>query len=275
MEQEKGIVDIFREVVPYIPMFFQEPVSVALTNDEKFVENYPCAELPVKADMDKPFPKESTCRIVIETGQKIVREVSEKVYGIPFMSYAIPLKEKNGKVAGCLLVAKSIDNIKKTKGSMEELSTEVASVADSTEQASNTVQQSKMNINQICEMINQLTEKTEAMSKILAFINQISNSTKILGLNAMIESARAGEAGRGFAVVAKEIERMSNDTNNAAKEISDMVKDIQVQLRAITEKSSTVETAFNEQASSMENIAAILQNLTANVDIIDSYVQKL
>lgn len=277
MCEEKGmsIVEVFEEVLPYIPMFFQEPVSVALSNNEKFVANYPCKELPVKADMEKPFPKDSTCKIVIESGEKMVREVSEKVYGIPFMSYAIPLRERDGKVAGCLLIAKSIENIKKTKNSIEQLGDEVEYVSETSSKIATTVLQSKDNIYEICQLIAQLEEKTKKMNEILAFINKINNSTKILGLNAMIEAARAGEAGRGFSVVAKEIERMSSDTNNAALEIGKMVLDIQAQLEIIAEKSSTVSGTFTEQASSMEEIAATIQNFNANVDVIDSYVQQL
>ncbi|HKM34775.1 MAG TPA: methyl-accepting chemotaxis protein [Lachnospiraceae bacterium] len=274
-ESDRSIVEVFQEILPYIPMFFQEPVSVALTNKEKFVANHPCKELPVKADMEKPFPKDSTCKIVVDSGERIIREVSEKVYGIPFISYAIPLRESNGTVAGCLLIAKSIVNVRNTKNSMEQLGTEVKYVSDTTVKVTSTVQKSKDNLFEVCSLIDQLTDKTEKMNQILAFINKISNSTKILGLNALIEAARAGEAGRGFAVVAKDIEKMSSDTMNAAKEIGKLVVDIQVQLKTITEKSDAVAGAFTEQASSMEEIVATIQNLNANVDVIDSYVQKL
>lgn len=274
-EKEKSIVEVFREVLPYIPMFFQEPVSVALTNKEKFVANHPCKELPVNADMESPFPKDSTCKMVVESGERIIREVSEKVYGIPFISYAIPLRESDGTVGGCLLIAKSIVNIKNAKNSMEQLGTEVQYVSDTTVKISSTVQQSKENIYEVCSLIEQLTEKTEKMNQFLSFINKISNSTKILGLNALIEAARAGEAGRGFAVVAKDIEKMSSDTMSAAKEIGKLVLDIQQQLKTITEKSDAVAGAFTDQATSMEEIVSTIQNLNANVDVIDSYVQKL
>lgn len=274
-QKEKSIVEVFQEILPYIPMFFQEPVSVALSNREKFVANYPCKELPVKADMENPFPKDSTCKMVVESGERIIREVSEKVYGIPFISYAIPLRESDGTVGGCLLIAKSIVNIRNAKNSMEQLGSEVQYVSDTTMKISSTLQQSKGNLYEVCELIDQLNEKTKKMNEFLTFINKISNSTKILGLNALIEAARAGEAGKGFAVVAKDIEKMSSDTMNAAKEIGKLLTDIQDQLKTITAKSGSVAGAFTEQASSMEEIASTIQNLNANVDVIGSYVQKL
>ena len=59
-----------------------------------------------------------------------------------------------------------------------------------------------------------------------------------MGLNALIEAARAGEAGKGFSVVAKEIEKMSNNTTDAAKEISRMLEGVKEQLDRINEKDS-------------------------------------
>ena len=120
-----------------------------------------------------------------------------------------------------------------------------------------------------------LVEETQKMNHILTAINKLSNSTKILGLNASIESARAGAAGRGFSVVAKEIERLSSSTTQSAKEIGDMLGSIEVQLNNISEKSRETTDTFMQQAASLEEIAATMQNLNANVKVIDDYVQQL
>lgn len=113
------------------------------------------------------------------------------------------------------------------------------------------------------------------MNSILGFINKISNSTKILGLNAVIEAARAGEAGKGFSVVAKEIEKMSNNTTDAAKEISRMLEGVKEQLDRINEKAQQAAGSFGSQESSMENIAATVENLHANINVLEDYIQKL
>ena len=114
----------------------------------------------------------------------------------------------------------------------------------------------------------ELLLETEKMNSILTAINKLSNSTKILGLNASIESARAGEAGRGFSVVAQEIGRLSANTNQAAMEIAQMLTSIEAQLQTIGTKSQDTTDTFMQQAASLEEIAASMDDLNSNVKVI-------
>ena len=274
ISNESVVLQHFVEMAPYIPMFIEEPVSVAITNREAFIYNQPCPELPVQCDLGVPFPEGNTPSLVMKSGEKIVREVSEKVYGIPFKSYAIPIRD-GGRVVGCLMIAKSITVIKNSKEAIANLSDEIDQVTVAVNEIAEGVQTSSENNHEVYRLMGALLEETQKMNHILTAINKLSNSTKILGLNASIESARAGAAGRGFSVVAKEIERLSSSTTQSAKEIGDMLGSIEVQLNNISEKSKETTDTFMQQAASLEEIAATMQNLNANVKVIDDYVQQL
>jgi uncharacterized protein YoxC len=274
ISNESKVLQHFIEMAPYIPMFIEEPVSVAITNREAFIYNQPCPELPVTCDLGVPFPDGNTPSMVMKSGERIVREVSEKVYGIPFKSYAIPLKE-DGRVVGCLMIAKSITVIKNSKEAIANLSEEIDQVTMAVNEIAEGVQKSSENNHEVYRLMGALLEETQKMNHILTAINKLSNSTKILGLNASIESARAGAAGRGFSVVAKEIERLSSSTTQSAKEIGDMLGSIEVQLNNISERSKETTDTFMQQAASLEEIAATMENLNSNVKVIDDYVQQL
>lgn len=70
--------------------------------------------------------------------------------------------------------------------------------------------------------------------KIAELIRKISDQTKLLALNATIESALAGTAGRGFAVVASEVKSLSDQTQEAAKNIAGAAKDILTSSREVS-----------------------------------------
>ena len=271
---ECSMLQNFVQLAPYIPMFIDEPVSVAITNREAFIYNQPCAEIPVTCVLGKPFPEDATPLIVIQSEKMMVREVSEKVYGVPFMSYAIPIKQ-DGEVVGCLMLAKSITKVKHVRQTISNLSENIVQISDKVNGITEEVQESTNSNNEVLGLMNQLLSETERINHILELINKLSNSTKILGLNAAIEAARAGEAGKGFAVVAKEIERLSNNTNQAANEIGEMLNNIEDRLGDISNRTQQTTDTFMGQAVSLEKISKTINKLTEDIKVFEMYVQQL
>jgi len=97
-------------------------------------------------------------------------------------------------------------------------------------------------IQETSKRIKRLGESSQEIGAIVELINDISEQTNILALNAAIQAASAGEAGRGFAVVADEVQRLAERAGNATRRIETLVH--------------TIQTDTNEAVGSMEQTTA-------------------
>ncbi|TGV30609.1 chemotaxis protein, partial [Mesorhizobium sp. M00.F.Ca.ET.186.01.1.1] len=82
------------------------------------------------------------------------------------------------------------------------------------------------------QMIKSLYDRSKEIGSISEVISGISQQTNLLALNAAIEAARAGEHGKGFAVVATEVRLLAEQSQESAKQIVELIAEIQKETRA-------------------------------------------
>ncbi|MGX5172833.1 methyl-accepting chemotaxis protein [Aliikangiella sp. IMCC44653] len=112
-------------------------------------------------------------------------------------------------------------------------------------------------IQETSKRIKRLGESSQEIGDIVSLINDISDQTNILALNAAIQASMAGEAGRGFAVVADEVQRLAERSGNATKQIEALVKTIQTDTNeaVISMEASTAEVVHGARLAQDAGVA--------------------
>jgi PAS domain S-box-containing protein len=115
------------------------------------------------------------------------------------------------------------------------------------------------------ETINESKHLIEQTDQIIKFIKEISDKTKILGINASIEANIAGAQGKGFRVVANEIVEISNKTIQSVKKIGEILTSVgNKQDELIIEKSSSEET-INEHLRLIRSLKKDIKDVEAAI----------
>jgi len=136
-------------------------------------------------------------------------------------------------------------------------------------------------VKQIAASINELEDSSDKIGNITDTITEIASKTNLLALNAAIEAARAGQQGQGFTVLAEEIRKLSERSNAAAKEIRNLINEIQERIRyavgrigdgvaGVDEGVGKINRARNSILEMTEMISQIVETLRATADAISS-----
>lgn len=98
---------------------------------------------------------------------------------------------------------------------VEEISVSIASIERATGTSEQRMGEALDRVRTAEAAIRQLLGATAEIDKVIRVIESVAAQTRLLSLNAVIESARAGEYGKGFAVVANEVKTLSHQTAEA------------------------------------------------------------
>jgi len=85
------------------------------------------------------------------------------------------------------------------------------------------------------DMVAELEKQASNIGDIVKAVARIADQTNLLALNAAIEAARAGQHGKGFAVVADEVRTLAETSEKSAKQIQDLVGQVQQEVKVIAD----------------------------------------
>ena len=187
------------------------------------------------------------------------------------------MRDRNGaplRVAGIIRDITSERNkelyVVQMNEKFEQLSHSITAMNDAILLISNHAQELVSSQEVTVQVANTVKDTTDQTAEISNFIKSIADQTNLLGLNASIESARAGEHGKGFDVVAQEVRKLAIHSAEATGKIDTSLDNVKQSITAIISQMGKISELTELQATLTEELNASADEINLmSVDMME------
>lgn len=172
--------------------------------------------------------------------------------------------------------------IHEVSGNVQVTANEADTAHDLAEKGTRTVQQTRDEIQQLAQAVqsigatvSEVVAQTDSISKAAELIQNVTDQTNLLALNAAIEAARAGEHGRGFAVVADEVRSLAVRTTETTQQIQDIIDNLKSKTGEAEAAAAAGRTIAEQGVARVEEADQALHEIASAVSRITEMTHQM
>jgi uncharacterized protein YukE len=268
--------EVFRHIemiLPLIKKTIPMDATLAVTDTTKYLRTLPFGDGMDEGLNGKPLHQGDGIAEAMENRRTEIRVIDSTVFGYAFKSCCTPIFNEEGRVIGSLAIGISLENQQNLQKMAEQLSEMYDKILSAAEELSNSAVELSNITETLANVQDEMKEQFRSTDKILSMIHSVSETTKLLGLNAAIEAARAGEHGRGFSVVAQEIRKLADDSSASVKKIREMMGEVRGRVERLNDTVELVTRISGQQTAVSQEVSASIQELKTVVQDIEHVAQ--
>lgn len=160
-------------------------------------------------------------------------------------------------------------------GPIHEITMQVSATMEELAASANDVNENQKALNTEIGNVSEISGKINDFTNL---IRDIAKQTRLLGLNASIEAARAGSAGAGFAVVSEEIGKLADSSRETVDKIQEFTNQIEESVNETVAKGEGTSTIVGQQTTAIAQVAQELERLSETavklMNLINSHNHK-
>ncbi|WP_370313520.1 methyl-accepting chemotaxis protein [Sagittula sp.] len=179
-------------------------------------------------------------------------------------------------------ITRSADGVTRVTEETRDDAHRIASAKEEARAASDTAAESDRTVAEAIAAMDQISQRSDEIAKIVTVIEELAFQTNLLALNARVEAARAGESGRGFAVVAEEVRDLAGRSSKSALDIKKLIseshKEVQDGVQLVNGAGQSLQImvrSIHKMDETLSDIAASTSAHASDLAEIDSAMKLL
>lgn len=271
------VLRLFAEIAPFFNDITAEDLGISVILGDTYLAYSPAQGLNLGRKPGDKLEPGTVADKCMKTGERITTMIPKEKskYDVAYVANALPFKNANGKVLGCVVSTQTVSNLERIfsvanqlSASSQEFSASMENLAARAEELSSTGQ----TLNHLSQDLRNSVKLTD---EIVAFIRKVANQTNLLGLNAAIEAARVGQLGKGFGVVADEVRKLAVNSAESVEKITAVLDKVKQAIDSVVGSVSIIDLAVDEQATAIQQLTSSSQELASMSYELNNVAQKM